>query len=60
MAATEIGRLIDATLPTANAHRTRADKYGERWQARAEITGPNGRRGTLVTGWRLSPGDDPR
>lgn len=55
-AADDVIGQVNARLPDAPAERIADTQWGERHTVRFLIMGPNGRPGTLVTGWHTDAG----
>lgn len=59
--AEDVSRQLREELPTSPATRDRETSYGQRYEVRSDITGPNGGDGTLVSVWQVDNGcDNPR
>lgn len=60
-AAQNVIQQLQASLPGAPATPGRSAQYGQRYQVCTQITGPNGKTGTLVTIWQIDRGkNEPR
>jgi hypothetical protein len=57
-AADDVTRQVNAQLPDTPAERIDDTEWGERHNVHFLIVGPNGQRGTLVTGWHTDAGSD--
>jgi hypothetical protein len=62
VAALDVIARLRATLATSSCRviETDASEYGRRFTIETELAGPNGRTGTLVTGWLCAAGASPR